>query len=352
MTSRRAPLLKALATATLVAGSVAACSGGGGSPSPSPPASPPSSPPSSPPASPPTSPPPSPPTSPPSSPPPTPQSPQDVVYGPGLTTGQPINLHLDIYQSGEVCAAPRPYVILIHGGGFTSGERYFPPFPQIGAALADRGYVALSIEYRLESDNPVPSAEFEPVRDRLTQALQGDVQLPAAFWAGIVASSIEDTVTAIRWAADNAAEQCIDPNRFAIWGSSAGSYIALYTGYGLDEDNINVAKPGVVIDYWGRLLLDNAVSSTDPRLFILHETGDPVVDYAYAQELQAQADAAFLPYSFYTVTGNSHGFGDIDLQATTIGGVPLFDVTFDFINEHLVGANPTYETRTIPQRGG
>lgn len=243
-------------------------------------------------------------------------------------------------------------MLLIHGGGFTSGSRYFYPFPQLGTALADRGYAAISIDYRMEADNPVVSSEFLPVRNRLAQALAGDPQLPALSWTDVVTSAFEDTVKAIRWIEDNAADQCIDTNRFAILGSSAGAYIATYVSYALDEDNIDVAKPNVVIDFWGRLLLDNAIAPTDPPLFILHGDADPVVPYSYAQELQAQADAAFLPYSFYTVTGAGHGWGDIDLQTTTVDGVPIQEVTFRFIDEHLIGATPNYEVRTIPQQGG
>lgn len=278
---------------------------------------------------------------------------EDVVYSTAATSGGQQALELDVYQSGEVCTARRPFVMLIHGGGFTSGSRFFAPFPTLGTALAQRGYVGVSIDYRLEgATHPIPSAEFAAVRDRLAQALIGDGQLPPNPWADAATAAFEDTVNAIRWVQTNADDLCVDPNRFALWGSSAGAYIATYVAYALDEDAINIAKPNVVIDYWGRLMLDNAIASSDPPLLILHGDADSVVPYSYAQELQAQAAAAFLSTSFYTVSGADHGFGDIDLQNTTVDGVSIQEVTFKFIDDHLVGATPTYEVRTIPQQGG
>ena len=91
--------LVALATLSVLAG----CSGGGGSttaPAPPPPVA---------------------------SPPPPPitnlTTETAVIYGSGLTTSGAVNLLLDIYQPDGPCTTPRPFVVGIHGGGFTGGKK-------------------------------------------------------------------------------------------------------------------------------------------------------------------------------------------------------------------------------------
>lgn len=139
-----------------------------------------------------------------------PQSETDVVYGTGLTNGGSKTLLLDVYQSGETCSAARPVVVLIHGGGFRTGAKDMGSFPEIAEQLADMGYVAISISYRLERDDPVPSSEFTPYLDAFISggggaSVPGLVQL-----ANNISSAVEDAVTAIRWIDTNATDLCVD----------------------------------------------------------------------------------------------------------------------------------------------
>ena len=204
-----------------------------------------------------------------------PQSEVDVVYGSGLTNGSSKTLLLDVYQSGETCALARPAVILIHGGGFRTGSKSSGGFPNIAEALADQGYVAISINYRLEGDDPVPSAEFTPYLNAFITGgggagVPGLVQI-----ANNISSAVEDAVTAIRWIETNATERCIDVDRMALWGSSAGAVIAVNAAYAMDDFSINVRKPAVVIDYWGQLIFDETIEANDPPLLILHGDEEP-----------------------------------------------------------------------------
>lgn len=291
---------------------------------------------------------------PPPSPPPafTPQSKFDQTYGTGLTTSGSMTLDLDLYQSGELCESPRPVVILIHGGAFRVGSKLSGAWPPIAANLNDRGYVAISINYRLEGDNPVPSAEFTPVRDGLLADFPGPVTPDQERQADIIASAIEDAVAAIRWTITNADENCIDTSRIGLWGGSAGSVIALHVGYGLDEFAIDVPKPQAVIDYWGRFIGSGFMERSDPPLLILHGDQDGVVSYTLAQDLQAEAQAVSLPHSFYTVAGGRHDFRAIPIGTVNVDGVSIEEVTLRFLDAELLDGTPNYETRTVPLNGG
>ena len=43
----------------------------------------------------------------------------------------------------------RPVVLLMHGGGFLFNDKTSDTMPELGTLLAQRGYVAVSINYRL-----------------------------------------------------------------------------------------------------------------------------------------------------------------------------------------------------------
>lgn len=296
-------------------------------------------------------------TSPPPPPPPnqptaqTPESTADIVYGSGLLSSGSKPLLLDIYQSGEPCSALRPYVILIHGGGFTMGAKDQGQLPSYAERIAEEGYVAISINYRLEGDQPVPSAEFTPLRDGLLASTSVPVTAQLELRADTISSAIEDAVTAIRWIEENDDSNCIDSSRMALWGGSAGAFIAMSVAYALDDYSINVTKPKSVIDHWGGLFETNVVEMSDPPLFIIHGDSDTVVDYGKALELQDEAEAKSLPYAFYTIAGAGHGFGEIPIETLTVNGVTLQELEIRFLNTHLRDGEANYEVVTVPKSG-
>lgn len=68
---------------------------------------------------------------------------RDVVYG--TVDGQP--LLLDLYRPTAPAATPRPAVVFVHGGGWGAGDKR--DFADGALGLAQQGYVALSVNYRL-----------------------------------------------------------------------------------------------------------------------------------------------------------------------------------------------------------
>jgi acetyl esterase/lipase len=117
---------------------------------------------------------------------------KDLVYA---RRGE-LPLALDLYLPGPG-AKGAPLVILVHGGGWASGER--TNMAPLAARLAARGYAAATVSYRLS----------------------GQALYPAA---------IDDVKEALRWLREGAGGYGIDPGRVAIAGGSAGGQIASLVG--------------------------------------------------------------------------------------------------------------------------
>ena len=109
-------------------------------------------------------------------------------------------LQMDLYLPAEANAplpAQLPAIVLVHGGGWQSGVR--ANFAPMAIRMAERGFAAATISYRLS-----PEARY-----------------PAA---------IHDVKAALRWVRAHAGEYGIDPARIAVSGGSAGGQIASLAG--------------------------------------------------------------------------------------------------------------------------
>ena len=270
----------------------------------------------------------------------------NVIYGTGVTEDGSVNLLLDIFQPEGLCTELRPFVIGMHGGSFIGGDKA-GEWTSNAEGLTERGIVGISINYRLLGDNPVISAEYQALLDDILAGadaigLSGNEDVLNA-----AVAAIEDAVTAIEWARDNAESRCLDINRFALWGSSSGAIIALHTGYALDDYSLDVPKPLTVVDYWGALFFDNVMQEGEPPLFIIHGTDDITIDFESALALTAQADEVNIPYAFYTIFGGPHGFANTDPANVLINDTDPIEVTYDFIEAHLTDGEPLYESQTL-----
>lgn len=106
-------------------------------------------------------------------------------------------LQLDLYLPTQQATAPLPAIVFVHGGGWQSGDR--AEFAPMAIRMAQQGYAAACISYRLS-----PEARY-----------------PAA---------IHDVKSALRWVRAHAGDYGIDPARIAIAGGSAGGQIASLAG--------------------------------------------------------------------------------------------------------------------------
>ena len=112
-------------------------------------------------------------------------------------------LKLDLFKPKDM-TGPLPTIVGIHGGGWRKGTR--KNFGRAARYFAERGYVIVSIEYRLSGEAPFPA-------------------------------HIQDCKAAVRWLRANAAEYGVDPTRIGAMGHSAGGHLAalLATSAGVEE---------------------------------------------------------------------------------------------------------------------
>ncbi|MEM6363627.1 MAG: dockerin type I domain-containing protein [Planctomycetota bacterium] len=236
-----------------------------------------------------------------------------VQYGEGATANGAVPLLMDIYAPESPSDAPRPVVMLVHGGGFMAGDR--EQFSDIASRLARRGYVAVSISYRLGGQNPIASEEFqrmavESIANSLTEF--GEIQ-PAH-----LGSAVEDSVTAVQYLQSQAESLNIDPSRIAVWGRSAGAFIGLHLAYAVDDYGIDTPRPAQVISVSGGLGLPNTIEGDEAGFLQIHETGDEIVPYQEAQQISQQAESVGLDFQLETIQGGSH---DVDYNSpSSIGG--------------------------------
>lgn len=270
----------------------------------------------------------------------------NITYGNGATVGGALPLQLDIYRPQLACDAPRPTTIFVHGGGFVGGSRKGANVEAIARELTARGINLLSISYRLQGDNPVIGSEFAQF-ERDFQALNTN-EPPARVTA--FTAAVEDATRALRWAADNAATYCIDPQRFGVWGSSAGAFTVLHLAYSLDEYAIPRPPVRVAVDYWGGLFRPADIDPGEPPLFVLHGTADSTVLYQRALDVTQRASAAGVPFTLYSIIGGEHDFNGSGFFVLTVDGQSLAAKTAIFVEAHLKpGGQPVYERRDIPR---
>ncbi len=265
----------------------------------------------------------------------------DLVYGRGATDDGDIDLLLDIHQPSNVCEANRPTIFFVHGGGFIRGNKSGGSHPARAAAAHAKGFNYVSIMYRLVPDSPVLGTGFQTLYDDfLANNTDPNVdldQVEATF------AAYEDALAALNWLEANADDNCLDMTRLAYWGSSAGAFTVLNVAYSSDDLGFSRPDPDVVINYWGQLPRIPDMAFMEAPFFTVHGDQDGTVDYQASLDLAAQADAVGVPYTFYTEVGGLHGV-ETD---KVVNGVTLMDLTLNFIEAHIVGGTPLYETANV-----
>ncbi|MCF1708917.1 alpha/beta hydrolase [Tabrizicola sp. J26] len=131
----------------------------------------------------------------------------DIRYAPESEKNR-----LDLYlPAGD---GPFPYVIDIHGGDFTGGDKSDTPVPE---PLLDLGIAVVRVNYR-------PAAE--------------------AKWPG----PRDDVVAAARFLRTAGPQFGLDPARYALWGKSAGGFLAVTAGLELTREG---QAPRAIVDFGG-----------------------------------------------------------------------------------------------------
>ena len=261
---------------------------------------------------------------------------EGVPYAEGRVRSGRRPLLADLYLPDGECPSPRPVVVLIHGGGFTIGSRAQLPWPGFASDLAEDGFVAASIDYRLAGEGPIPSRPFlEMGLDLAGSAFLEAGARPSPERVAAALAAFEDAAAALAWLEQEGAAYCADPERIALWGASAGGIIALHVAYALDDYGIGTAPLSAVVGLWGGLARDSQLEAGEPPLFLVHGDADPVVPHQESLELEARARRVGVPVTLHTVAGAGHGFFSINLRAERAGGTTLFDHIRAFLKERL-----------------
>lgn len=125
----------------------------------------------------------------------------------------PTTLYLDFYEPEGDTLSARPLVITVFGGAFVAGSRDYADMVEYCTRLAQHGYAAATIDYRLLSIWNLNSTSL--IRDAYMAA--------------------QDVSSAIRFFKCHNAEYRIDTAQVFLLGNSAGS-IALMCELFMDED--------------------------------------------------------------------------------------------------------------------
>jgi acetyl esterase/lipase len=129
-----------------------------------------------------------------------------VSYGEGTRTGityctiGDVQDKMDVYVPSASMPRPLPVAVHVHGGGWVSGGRSTGTrFLELKETLLERGYLVVSLDYRLAPAHKYPS-------------------------------QIQDVKCAIRHLRSRASRYGLDPDRIGAWGGSAGGQLVALLG--------------------------------------------------------------------------------------------------------------------------
>ncbi len=244
---------------------------------------------------------------------------------------QPLLLNIATPMEG---AGPFPAVLCVHGGGFRAGNR--EGFNRLCLTLAQHGFAAATIEYRL-----APKYQF-----------------PAA---------VHDVKAGVRWLRANAARYRINPGRVGITGDSAGGHLAYFTGVtgGVRQFEGEDGNPGFssrvdcVVSYYGpsdftqsygksvdaHIVLPmffggnlerarlkhiagsplNWVTPEAAPTLIIHGTEDKYVAYEQAVWMRDRLAACGVEVELLTLPGAGHGFKGEDAKKAEAALIGFFE---------------------------
>jgi acetyl esterase/lipase len=225
----------------------------------------------------------------------------DLTYGSAPdNSGNPVALKLDLYQPTGDTATGRPAVVYVHGGGFSHGDKSAGvPFDTY---FAQRGYVAVSIDYRL-----------------LAPLGCGGHRDPSPECEAAALAAQHDAQAAVRWLRANASTYRIDPSKIAMAGGSAGAITSLLVDW-RPEDPGTSGNPGYSSKIRGAVSISGGtptneyITKDDGPAIFFHGTDDHVVFYDWA----IQNAAAMYNLKIFTVFEPFEGAGH-DLGAAGYG---------------------------------
>jgi acetyl esterase/lipase len=219
---------------------------------------------------------------------------QDLTYGSAPDNdGNPVTLRLDLYQPSGDTVSRRPAVVYVHGGGFSHGDK--SAGGNFARYFAQRGYVAVSINYRLLA--PLGCGGQDP---------------PPPECASAALAAQHDAQAAVRWLRANAAARRVDPDRIGMAGGSAGAITSLLAAW-RSEDPGTSGNPGHssairgAVSISGGTPTDQYINQGDAPAIFFHGTEDHTVPFDWAVSNAAAMYNAGIPVFLETFEGAGHG---------------------------------------------
>ncbi|MCC7246002.1 MAG: carboxylesterase family protein [Saprospiraceae bacterium] len=151
---------------------------------------------------------------------------QDVVYKTATQIDEfsfnvPVDVRLKVFYPNDLQPGEkRPLITLVHGGFFIGGD--YKDFNTAASALAQKGFVAATIGYRLCRRVDCLLAQST---GNFCNLSWGNSFMPSAYVATV------DVNDGIRWLQDHHSALHLDPDRIAVVGGSAGAYTAFNVAF-------------------------------------------------------------------------------------------------------------------------
>lgn len=225
---------------------------------------------------------------------------------------------LDLARPKAASSTPRPAIVMIHGGGWRSGDKGGGQWRSLPLEYAAQGYVCISVNYRLTDE-------------------------------ATVLDCIADCKCAVRWLRTHAEKYNVNPDRIGAYGNSAGAHLvsvlglasaeAKLEGDGPFQDQSSLVQavccsaPPSDFMNWGKKKNGNAntalsrlfgdldvndakksaspvshANAKAPPFLIIHGTNDTTVPVAQGDALeQALKEAGAKDVTYMKIKGAGHG---------------------------------------------
>lgn len=241
-------------------------------------------------------------------------TPQKRTHAFAVKDGQ--ELKLDLYTSDSAVTSPQPCLMFVFGGGFKDGSRNYSLYTDYFNYFADRGFVVVSIDYRLGMKGSKAPGVFN------TKPLRNAIAL-----------AVSDLYSATGYLLENAATLNIDSSRIIISGSSAGAITVLQADY---EKRNHTPAANILPEsfrYAGVISFAGAIFSTEglpsyrqppaPTLFF-HGSADKLVPYNRtrflrlgmfgSKSLTERFRKQGYPYMFYSIEDIGHDVAEYPMK--------------------------------------
>jgi len=226
----------------------------------------------------------------------------DVVYRDTVDNrGRPIQLKMDIFRPAGDTVTNRPAIVWMHGGFFTGGDKSL--MHPDAMASAQRGYVAVSLQYRLFSGSGV--------------------------WHDAYLGSLDaydDATAGVEWLQAHAAEYGINPDAIVAGGFSAGAVTALNLAYLPGQRGPDEPLVAAVVSRGG--ILYTPPQRGGPPVIAFHGSADDVTIFENLGDICDLAGAVDVACELVVYDGLTHVGGELDDVQRRTG---------DFLAEHVLG---------------